>query len=109
MAGHNRVSLTSQQTAAIKEMASESNSNGAIAAALDVKRSTVAHVAKMVRRGAGSRHVRTETAPKNNDDLFLALCEEWTAIPDAFFKTLIDSMPRRVAAVIASKGNGIKY
>eukprot|EP00170_Pyropia_yezoensis_P001040 contig_4844_g1044 len=50
-----------------------------------------------------------ETAPKNKDDLFLALCEVWTAIPDAFFKTLIDSMPRRVAAVIASKGNRIKY
>ncbi|KAK1858224.1 hypothetical protein I4F81_000835 [Pyropia yezoensis] len=54
MAGHNRVSLTSHQTAVIKEMASKGNSNGAIAAALDVKKSTVAHVAKKVRSGAGA-------------------------------------------------------
>lgn len=30
-------------------------------------------------------------------------------IPEVFFQTLIDTMPRRVAAVIAAKGNGIMY
>jgi len=49
MAGHNRVSLTPQQVSSIKEMADKNNSNGVIAAALDIKKSTVAYVVKQVR------------------------------------------------------------
>lgn len=52
MAGHNRTSLTEQQKAAIKEMATKGDSNGAIARAINIKRSTVGHVAKLVRGGA---------------------------------------------------------
>jgi len=49
MAGHNRVSVTSQKVSSIKEMADKNNSNGVIAAALDIKKSTVASVAKQAR------------------------------------------------------------
>jgi len=49
MAGHNRVSLTPQQVSSIKEMADKNISNGFIAAALDINKSTVAYVAKQVR------------------------------------------------------------
>jgi len=49
MAGHNRVSLTPQQVSSIKEMADKNNSNGVIVAALDIKKRTVAYVAKQVR------------------------------------------------------------
>ena len=49
MAGHNRVSLTPQQVSSIKDKADKNNSNGVIAAALDIKKSTVAYVAKQVR------------------------------------------------------------
>jgi len=49
------------------------------------------------------------TSPKNLDELWEALCEEWDAIPAAFFESLIQSMPRHVSAVIASKGAGTKY
>ena len=47
------------------------------------------------------------TAPKTNDQLFAVLQEEWAAIPDAYFKKLAESMPRRVRAVMAAKGAGI--
>jgi len=43
------------------------------------------------------------------DELWEALCEEWDAIPTSFFNSLIQSMPRRVQAVVASKGSGTKY
>ena len=56
------------------------------------------------------RRLRSRTtSPKNLDELWEALCEEWDAIPTAFFDSLIQSMPRRVNAVIASKGAGTKY
>jgi len=49
------------------------------------------------------------TAPKTKDQLFSVLQEEWAAIPDAYFKELAESMPRRMRAVIAAKGAGTKY
>jgi len=49
------------------------------------------------------------TAPKTKDELFNALQEEWSAIPDAYFKELVQSMPRRVAAVVAARGASTKY
>jgi len=49
MAGHIRVSLTPQKVSSIKKMADKNNSNDVIAAALDIKKSTVADVAKQVR------------------------------------------------------------
>lgn len=53
MAGHNRAFLTPPQSGAIREMASMGSSNGPIAATLRLKKSTVAHVAKKARGGAG--------------------------------------------------------
>ncbi|OSX75354.1 hypothetical protein BU14_0239s0009 [Porphyra umbilicalis] len=78
-------------------MTSKNNSNGTIAKAIDVKKSTVAYVAQFVRGGAGAAK------------LWEALCEEWDAIPASFFTSLIQSMPRRVQAVVASKGSGTKH
>ena len=42
-------------------------------------------------------------------DLFEDLQREWSAIPKATIEHLIESMPRRCAAVIASKGFATKY
>jgi len=56
------------------------------------------------------RRLRSRTmSPKNLDELWEALCEEWDAIPASFYTSLIQSMPRRVQAVVASKGSGTKY
>ena len=38
-----------------------------------------------------------------------ALKEAWNALPDSLFESLIESMPRRVAAVIAAEGWHTKY
>jgi len=50
-----------------------------------------------------------KTSPKNLVELWEALCKEWGAIPASFFTSLIQSMPRRVQAVVAAKGSGTKY
>lgn len=42
-------------------------------------------------------------------DLFNALSDEWAKIPMEILINLVDSMPRRCAAVIASKGYPTKY
>jgi len=49
------------------------------------------------------------TAPKTKDDLFAALQDEWAAIPGAYLKALVESMPRRVRAVVAARGASTKY
>jgi DDE superfamily endonuclease len=54
------------------------------------------------------RQIRTRTYSKTGD-LFKALREEWKKIPLDVLINLIDSMPRRCAAVIASKGYATKY
>jgi transposase len=38
-----------------------------------------------------------------------ALCEAWDSLPDTLFESLIDSMPRRVAACIAAEGWHTRY
>lgn len=52
---------------------------------------------------------KRRTVPKNKDELFGALCQEWDAIPHSFFKALVESMPRRVRDVIAVQGASTKY
>jgi len=47
-------------------------------------------------------------APPSFPELWEALCEEWDAIPASFFTSLIQSIPRRVQAVDASKGSGTR-
>lgn len=47
--------------------------------------------------------------PKNKEELWEMLQEEWLNIDIDFFNKLIDSMPRRVAEVIKSKGSPTRY
>jgi len=48
-------------------------------------------------------------APNTKDDLFAALQDEWSAIPGAYLKALVGSIPRRVRAVVAARGASTKY
>ncbi len=47
--------------------------------------------------------------PSNADELFEVLCNIWSALPDSLFSTLVDSMMRRVTAVIDNEGCPTKY
>jgi hypothetical protein len=47
--------------------------------------------------------------PRNKDELWVALQEEWAAFPLESLKTLYESMPRRVAALKAARGGHTKY
>ncbi len=47
--------------------------------------------------------------PKNQDDLWRILQEEWLKLDENTIKSLVDSMPRRIAAVIENKGGPTKY
>ncbi len=47
--------------------------------------------------------------PKNQKELWQALQEEWINLNENKYKNLVDSMPCRIATVIASKGNPTKY
>ena len=47
--------------------------------------------------------------PKNKVQLFEALREEWYKIELETYSKLTQSMPRRVDAVIRSKGNSTRY
>jgi len=58
-----RISLTPKQVSPIEVMASKKNSNGTIAKAINVKKSTVAYVAKFVRGGAGAAKVDRRGRP----------------------------------------------
>lgn len=56
------------------------------------------------------RQVRAHTPlPKNREDLWEILQEEWLNIDINKYQNLVDSMPRRIAAVIQSKGHPTKY
>jgi DDE superfamily endonuclease/Transposase len=47
--------------------------------------------------------------PKNKEELWQILQEEWLNIDDHIYQNLVDSMPRRITAVINSNGNPTKY
>jgi transposase len=47
--------------------------------------------------------------PKNKNDLWHILQEEWLKLHENIYKNLVDSMPHRIAAVITNKGNPTKY
>ena len=54
------------------------------------------------------RRVRKrENIPRNKNDLFAALEEEWYQIDTEILEKLVDSMPRRIDAVKKSKGYSI--
>ena len=46
---------------------------------------------------------------KNKDDLWTQIQQAWYAIPVTTCRDLVESMPRRVQAVIASNGYTTKY
>ena len=47
--------------------------------------------------------------PKDILELWERVEQEWEAIPASVCRDLVESMPRRVAAVIAAKGGYTKY
>lgn len=47
--------------------------------------------------------------PKNKEELWQIIQEEWYSIDIQTLQNLVDSMPNRIAAVIQSKGNPTKY
>jgi transposase len=47
--------------------------------------------------------------PKNLDEMWVAIQEEWGKIEVDFINNLVNSMPRRVEAVIKAKGSSTKY
>ncbi len=47
--------------------------------------------------------------PSNAEELFEVLCNIWSALPDSLFSTLVDSMTRRVTAVVDNEGCPTKY
>jgi transposase len=49
------------------------------------------------------------TRPRNPEELWIALQEEWLNIDIDFINSLIDSMPRHVHAVYDAKGKSTKY
>jgi len=63
MAPRRRISLTPNQVSTNEKTASKNNSNGTIAKAVDVKKSTVAYFARFVRGGAGAAKVRRRGRP----------------------------------------------
>ena len=50
-----------------------------------------------------------ESEPAGLDELWVRLQKEWDEIPVEVVRNLIESMPRRVAAIIKAKGGYTKY
>ena len=50
-----------------------------------------------------------ERKPKNENDLYELLKNEWTKIPKQTIEELVKSMPRRCATVIENDGFPTKY
>ena len=56
------------------------------------------------------RRVRKrENLPKNLDELFAVLAEEWYSLEGETLANLVDSMPRRIQDVIDARGNPTPY
>ena len=50
-----------------------------------------------------------ESPPKGMEELWQRVEKEWDAIPASECQKLIESMPRRVAAVLKARGGYSKY
>jgi hypothetical protein len=50
-----------------------------------------------------------ESKARNLQEVFDIAKEEWAKLPQSFFQKLIESMPRRCAAVIQARGGHTKY
>lgn len=56
------------------------------------------------------RRVRAvHPAPQNIRELKIAITAEWERIPQELIKNLVQSMPRRIAAVISARGGHTRY
>ena len=55
------------------------------------------------------RRLRALPPPRLEDELWQMVDREWAAIPQDTIRTLIDSVPRRVAACIAARGGPTTY
>ena len=53
--------------------------------------------------------VKYESDPVSMQELWQRVDAEWNNIPQEFCMNLIESMPRRIAAVIKAKGGNTKY
>lgn len=51
----------------------------------------------------------SERCPQNDDELFAMLCDGWKKLSHNLLKNLVESMPRRLEAVIKAKGMPTKY
>ena len=47
--------------------------------------------------------------PRNKEELWQAIQEEWVNFPRAALDTLFESMPRRVGALLKARGGHTKY
>ena len=65
----------------------------------------IEHVWHRLKTRINQRPVR----PKNLDEMWVALQEEWGKIDINFINNLVNSMPRCVQAVIKAKGSSTKY
>lgn len=65
----------------------------------------IEHVWDRLERGIRQR----TTPPKNIHELAVAVEEEWFKLDSNFLENLVESMPRRIKAVIESKGNPTQY
>lgn len=63
----------------------------------------IEHLWKVLEENIRRRHI------SNKKDLKEALQEEWDKIPSSLTANLVNSMPRRLQAVITAKGNPTKY
>jgi len=52
---------------------------------------------------------KRDPRPKSTDELIMALQEEWIKIDSNFLENLVSSMPKKVHAVIKSKGYPTRY
>ena len=62
----------------------------------------------------GWKHLKDQIGQRvdhasNLDQVFEIVEEEWSKLPLSFFRGLIESMPRRVSAVIQARGRHTKY
>ena len=67
------------------------------------------HLKRMVLRLHPELEVCTGKTEEDIKNLETALRDAWQALPDSLFESLEKSMERRVAAVLAAKGQHTKY
>ncbi|GFW49320.1 transposable element Tcb1 transposase [Trichonephila clavipes] len=57
----------------------------------------------------GRRLARDPRSSASKDKLLLRIQAIWNSLPQADIQNLFDSMPRRIAALIAARGGYTKY